>query len=200
GGASGLMFGRDGRLYAAQNGHKRIVAYEVDGRETVLAEGVGSNDLAVSTRGDVYFTDPATKHVWHIDAHGTRSAVHEGLQFPNGIRFSADERMLMVADSATRWIWSFEVQAGGLLANGEPFYRLELPLSGDGKLVNSWADGMNFDTAGYLYVATKSGVQICDQAGRVFGILRKPSTADPSNLVFGGKDFHTLYVTAKDKV
>ena len=200
GGASGLMFGRDGRLYAAQNGSKRIVAYEPDGRETVLVENTGSNDLAVSTRGAVYFTDPSTKHVWLIDAGGSKRAVNSDLQFPNGVRFSADERMLFVADSASRWVWSYEVQPDGSLANGEPFYRLELPLAGDGKLVNSWADGMTFDTDGYLYVATKAGIQICDQAGRVFGILRKPSEADPSNLVFGGADFHTLYVTAKDKV
>ncbi|MBV9761576.1 MAG: SMP-30/gluconolactonase/LRE family protein [Acidobacteriaceae bacterium] len=200
GGASGLMFGRDGRLYAAQNGAKRIVAYEPDGRETVLVENTGSNDLAVSTRGLVYFTDPSTKHVWLIDASGNKRAVINGLQFPNGVRFSADERMLYVADSATRWVWSYEVQPDGSLANGEPFYRLELPLAGDGKPVNSWADGMTFDTDGYLYVATKAGIQICDQPGRVFGILRKPSEADPSNVVFGGADFHTLFVTAKDKV
>ncbi len=200
GGASGLMFGRDGRLYAAQNGNKRIVAYAPDGHETVLAENTGSNDLAVLTGGSVYFTDPSTKHVWFIDTSGNKRAVNSDLQFPNGIRFSADERMLFVADSATRWVWSFEVEPDGALANGEPFYRLELPLAGDGKLVNSWADGMTFDTDGYLYVASKAGIQVCDQAGRVFGILRKPSAADPSNVVFGGSDFHTLYVTAKDKV
>lgn len=200
GGASGLMFGGDGRLYAAQNGNKRIVAYEPDGGETVLAENTGSNDLAVSTRGGIYFTDPSTKHIWLIDSHGNKRAVNNDLQFPNGVRFSADERMLFVADSATRWVWSFEVLPDGSLSNGEPFYRLELPLTGGGKLVNSWADGMTFDTDGYLYVATNAGIQVCDQAGRVFAILRKPSDANPSNLVFGGSDFHTLYVTAKDKV
>ncbi len=198
--ASGLMFGRDGRLYAAENGSKRIVAFDPDGKETVLAEDVGSNDLAVSSKGVVYFTDPSTHHVWRIDAHGGKQAVNDALQFPNGIRFTADERMLMVADSATRWVWSFQVQPDGSLADGEPFYRLELPPAGDGKLVNAWADGMTFDTEGYLYVATKSGIQVGDQPGRVFAILRKPSGADPSNVVFGGSDFHTLYVTAKDKV
>ncbi len=200
GGASGLMFGSDGRLYAAQNGVRRIVAYDPDGKETVLAENVGSNDIAVSSRGEVYFTDPSSKHVWHIDHHGKKQAVHEGLQFPNGLRFSADEKRLIVADSASRCLWTFEVEADGSLANGEPFYRLELPLVNDGKLVNAWADGFAFDTNGNLYVATKMGIQICDQVGRVFGILRKPATADPSNLVFAGADFHTLYVTAKDKV
>lgn len=200
GGTSGLMFGRDGRLYAAQNGDKRVVAYDPDGQRTVLAQSVGSNDLAVSKGGEVYFTDPSTKRVWLIDAQGKLRAVNNTLQFPNGIRFSADERMLFVADSATRWIWSFQVQPDGSLENGEPFYRLELPLAGDGKLVNSWADGMAFDTDGHLYVATKAGIQVCDQPGRVFGILRKPSSESPSNVVFGGPDFHTLYVTAKDKV
>src|SRR5207247_4294676 len=33
GGANGLMFGPDGRLYACQNGRKRIVAYSPDGGE-----------------------------------------------------------------------------------------------------------------------------------------------------------------------
>jgi gluconolactonase len=200
GGASGLMFGGDGRLYAAQNGKKRIVAYEPDGRETVLAENVGSNDLAVSSRSSVYFTDPSAKQVWFIDSKGQKRSVSQGLQFPNGIRFTADERVLMIADSATRWVWSFPVQADGSLGAGEPYYRLELPLVSDGKLINAWADGMTFDTAGNLYIATKAGIEICDQVGRVFGVLRKPSDADPSNVVFGGRDFHTLYVTAKDKV
>ena len=56
------------------------------------------------------------------------------------------------------------------------------------------------DSEGFLYVATKIGIQICDPAGRVVGILRKPQSEDPSNVVFGGPDLHTLYVTSRDKV
>jgi len=40
GGTNGLMFGPDGRLYACQNGRKRIVAWATDGSESVIAEGV----------------------------------------------------------------------------------------------------------------------------------------------------------------
>src|SRR5207247_4137859 len=43
GGANGLMFGPDGRLYACQSGRKRIVAYSPDGTESVIAGHVGSN-------------------------------------------------------------------------------------------------------------------------------------------------------------
>ena len=49
-------------------------------------------------------------------------------------------------------------------------------------------------------MATKPGIQVCDQAGRVVGIIRRPGPEDPSNLVFGGAGLSTLYVTAGDKV
>jgi len=62
------------------------------------------------------------------------------------------------------------------------------------------ADGMAVDTEGYLYVTTEIGIQICDQPGRVVGIIRKPSAAGITNVTFGGPDRKTLYVTAGDKV
>jgi sugar lactone lactonase YvrE/enterochelin esterase-like enzyme len=196
GGANGMMFGPDGRLYACQNGKKRIVAYSPDGKETALAEEVGSNDLAVSQRGDVYFTDPGAKRVWLIDAKGNKRVVHEGIAFPNGVRLTPDQSHLAVADSASRFVWSFQIQPDGSLANGEPFYRLETP----DDPVTSAADGMAFDNEGHLYVATRTGLQICDQAGRVVGIISKPQSGALSNVVFAGSDLKTIYVTAGDKV
>jgi sugar lactone lactonase YvrE len=59
---------------------------------------------------------------------------------------------------------------------------------------------MTFDTLGHLYVTTKLGIQICDQPGRVVGIIRPPGTGDLSNVVFGGKNLKTLYATAGGKV
>jgi sugar lactone lactonase YvrE len=70
GGANGLMFGPDGRLYACQNGRKRLVAYAMDGTESVIAEGMGSNDLAINSHGEIYFSDPGAKKVWFIDRTG----------------------------------------------------------------------------------------------------------------------------------
>jgi sugar lactone lactonase YvrE/enterochelin esterase-like enzyme len=202
GGANGLMFGPDGRLYAAQNGRKRIVSYSPDGTESVIADGVDSNDLAVNSRGEIYFSDPPNKRLWFIDKNGAKRVVYEGgaILFPNGVRLSPDESLLLAADTATKWVWSFQVQPDGSLANGEAFYHLEIPDDVEGGPMRSGADGMTLDTEGYLYVATKLGIQICDQAGRVVGIIRKPQPHDPSNVVFGGADLHTLYVTAGDKV
>jgi len=198
--ANGLMFGPDGRLYACQNGRKRIVAYAPDGTESVIAEGVNSNDLAVNPRGEIYFSDPPHKQVWFIDAKGNKRVVHEGVLFPNGVRFTPDHAFLMVADTLSRWVWSFSVANDGSLANGVPFFRLEIPDEVDSGQLRSGADGMTVDNEGFLYVATKLGIQIVDPPGKTVGILQKPDKSDPSSVVFGGRDLQTLYVTSGDKV
>jgi sugar lactone lactonase YvrE len=148
--ANGLMFGPDGRLYACQNGRKRIVAFAADGKESIIAEDVNSNDLAVGPRGEIYFTDPQNKRVWFIDANRNKRVVHEGMLFPNGIRFSPDHAFLLVADTMSRWIWSFSVAPDGSLANGVPFHRLEIPDEVESGELRSGADGMTVDVDGFV--------------------------------------------------
>lgn len=207
GGTTGLMFGVDGRLYAAENGRKRIVAYSRDGAKvTVLATGVTPNDLSVTSKGDVYFTDTPAQRVYLIPAGGKARVVVEGkrdgnnLMMPNGVRVNPDESLAVVTDTLGRTAWSYHIEPDGSLTHGQPFYHLEVPDDVAEGPVRSGADGLTFDSLGYLYVATKLGIQVSDQPGRVNGIIRRPGSADPSNVVFGGADLKTLYVTAGDKV
>ncbi|MBM3756683.1 MAG: gluconolactonase [Acidobacteria bacterium] len=198
--SNGLMFGPDGRLYACQSARKRIVAYTMDGKESVIASDANCNDLAINPRGEIYFTDPTAKRVWLVDAKRNKRVAHEGILFPNGIRFSPDHAFLMVADTLSRWIWSFSVQADGSLTNGVPFHRLEIPDEVENGPLRSGADGMTVDADGFVYVATKLGIQIADPAGRTVGILNKPDAGDPSSVVFAGTGLQTLYVTSGSKV
>ncbi|HTD25305.1 MAG TPA: SMP-30/gluconolactonase/LRE family protein [Terriglobales bacterium] len=194
GGVTGMMFGPDGRLYVCQGTH--IVAYTPDGKESVLAEDVDSNDLAVTLKNEVYFTDPPGHRVWFIDAKGNKRVVYTGIEFPNGVRTSPDQSLLLVDDTHGKWVWSFQIQPDGSLENGQPFYRMETPDDSS----QSGADGMTLDTEGFLYVTTRLGVQICDQPGRVAAIINKPQGKSLSNIVFGGPDMQWLYVTNRDKV
>jgi sugar lactone lactonase YvrE/enterochelin esterase-like enzyme len=194
--ANGLMFGPNGKLYACQSGKKRIVAYDMDGREAVVTEDIQSNDLAVNSKGEIYVSDPNNKQVWFISAKGEKRIVDTSIARPNGVVLSPDQSLLLVADTAGQFVYSFQIQPDGSLSHKQPYFHLHLA---DGA-TQSGADGMTVDTQGNLYVATKVGLQFCDQAGRVNGIVSKPQRAWLSNAVFGGPNLDELYVTCNDKV
>jgi len=56
--------------------------------------------------------------VWLIAKDGSRRVVHEGINFPNGVRLSPDHQLLYVADYHARAVWSFQVQADDRLRTG----------------------------------------------------------------------------------
>ena len=197
--SNGLMFGPDGELYMCRRATKQIVAIDVKTKkERIVASGAESNDIVVLADGGLYFSNPAEKRVYYVPKGGAARVVFEDRQagFLNGVIASPDQSLLMVNDSRDKWVWSFQIQLDGSLANGQKFYRLETPDSSSA----SSADGMTIAADGHLLVATDQGVQICDQPGRVVGILGKPQRKFLSNLTFAGPDLKTLYATSSDKV
>jgi sugar lactone lactonase YvrE len=121
--------------------------------------------------------------------------VDAGLKFPNGVTLSPDQSLLYVCDSRSHWVYSYQIQPDGTLAHKQRYYYLHQPHAAD----DSGADGMRCDRDGRLYVATRMGVQVCDQAGRVNCILPTPN-GRCANLCFGGAAFDTLYATCGDSV
>ena len=77
-------------MLAFQTVPSQLNTFTAEGKESAIAEGVSSNDLAINSRGEIYFTDPQNKRVWFIDAKGNKRVAHEGILFPNGVRFSPD--------------------------------------------------------------------------------------------------------------
>jgi len=196
GGANGLKFGPDGTLYACANSKRQIVAYDAEGKAKAVAEEVNSNDLTVNNKGDIYVTDPGNRQIWLVPKSGEKRMVDRGITRPNGIALSPDQNLLLVADTAGQFVYSFQIQPDGSLAHKQRYFHLHMP---DGA-TESGADGMTVDRDGTLYVATGAGLQFCDQAGRVNGIITKPQKAWLANATFGGPDLSYLYVTCGDKV
>ncbi len=118
-----------------------------------------------------------------------------GLKFANGVCLSPDQSLLYVADTRTHWVYSYQVRPDGTLANKQRYYHLHVPDTAD----DSGADGMRVDRDGRLYVATRMGIQVCDQAGRVNCIIPTPN-GRIANLCFGGEHFDTLFATCGDRV
>jgi sugar lactone lactonase YvrE len=195
-GTHGVAFGPDGRLYAGQHDRKRLVAFSSDGTESVIAEGAQTHHLTVTSRKDIYFTDAPAHKVWLLDAAGRKRMVHEGLKWPRGLRASPDESLLLVCDPRENRIWSFEIQDDGSLINGKPAYSVETTAG----VSDMDAGAMAFDADGFLYVATKTGVQVFDQGGRVTATIDAPGDEGLAAVLFAGPGLQWLYVTDGDRV
>jgi sugar lactone lactonase YvrE/enterochelin esterase-like enzyme len=202
--AGGQAFGPDGRLYAATSADQKIVAYDVSGatggQPTVIAEGIRGNDLVVARNGNIYVTEPNVpavdqSNVWLIKPNGEKKVVDVGLRYANGVTLSPDQTLLYVADYRSHWVYSYLIQPDGSLQYKQQYYWLHMSDTVD----SSQADGMRVDRDGRLYVATKMGIQVCDQAGRVNAILPTPN-GRVSNLSFGGANFDTIFATCGDKI
>jgi sugar lactone lactonase YvrE/enterochelin esterase-like enzyme len=198
--ANGMVFGADGRRYAVSAATRQVVAADGAGKTAVVAEGIAGNDLAIRADGSLYVTapgnsNPAANVVWLVRANGAKVIVDTGLKFPNGVALSPDQSLLYVCDTLSHWVYSYQIQPDGTLAHKQRYYFLHQPHSAD----ESGADGMRCDRDGRLYVATKMGIQVCDQTGRVNVILPTPN-GRCANLCFGGPDFDTLYATCGDSV
>jgi sugar lactone lactonase YvrE/enterochelin esterase-like enzyme len=196
-GAQSLVFDGNGLILATQPEEKRIVAYTGKDAEKFVVSGTGVKDVTVSHAGYVYFTDPTTRSVKIIDPKGKVTVLDTGIEFPNGLCLSPDQSLLYVSDMVGQFVYSFQITLDGTLAYRQPYYHLHL--SDDPR--GSGADGMCVDTKGNLYVATPLGVQFCDQAGRVNGILGRPEHGGwVTDVCFGGKNRDELYMTAGDKL
>ncbi|MCM1032497.1 MAG: alpha/beta hydrolase-fold protein [Odoribacter sp.] len=84
-----------------------------------------------------------------------------------------DSSLIAVASQGTNYIDQYILSPGGERHYGQRFYWLH---SYDNAALNPGS--LMFDGDGYLWVVTRAGIQICDQNGRVRGILRLPRDCD----------------------
>lgn len=197
--SSGTSFGADGKRYVVASATKQIIAYDEAEKETVVADSISGNDIVVANNGNIYITSPdgiqKPSKLYLIRPGEKPVVVDEGLKFANGVTLSPDQTQLYATESASHWVWVYQVKADGTLAYKQRYGWLHVADNDE----NAWSDGLRCDTAGRVYVASRLGIQILDQTGRVNAIIPIPQ-AGASNLCFGGKNFDVIYVTAADKV
>jgi gluconolactonase len=195
----GQAFGPDGRLYANAGAVSQLLAWDADGKSSAIAEGFKGNDLVVRHDRSIFVTAPFDPQkpgeIYYVSPKGEKKVVDRGLKFANGICTSPDQTLLYVADSRSHWVYSYQIRPDGSLAHKQKYYHLHVHDRDD----DSGADGLRVDRDGRLWVATRMGLQFCDQAGRVNGIIPTPN-GKVANLTFGGPAFDTIYACCGDKV
>jgi gluconolactonase len=229
-GSNGLLFDAQGRLIACESGARRVTRTERDGSITVLASHYQGkrfntpNDLALDSKGRIYFTDPRygkrdgmeirdaagkeVEGVYRIDAPGKVTRIEvPGIERPNGILISPGDRYLYICDNnnnthgGARKLVRFALKADGTV---QPGSRRE---------IFDWKgsrgpDGMKMDAAGRLYVAGginksnpyenvefKAGCYILSPGGRQLAFV--PTAPDEAcNCLIAGVDGKTLFITS----
>jgi sugar lactone lactonase YvrE/enterochelin esterase-like enzyme len=197
--ASGTAFGSDGRRYAVAGKTQQVLCYSADGKEKVIADSLAGNDIIVAKNGNIYITSPngteKPSKLYLIRPNGEKVVVDEGLKFANGLTLTPDQTQLYVTESASHWVWIYQIKPDGTLGYKQKFGWLFSPDAAE----NAWSDGLKCDTKGRIYVASRLGIQVLDETGRVNAIIPIP-TGQASNVCFGGKNFDTIYVSSVDKV
>ncbi len=195
-GVSALMFDAQGVLDLARNKAQKLTRVDADRTRSDIASGMSCNDLVVLDHG-IYFSGPTEKAIWYLPRGGQRVKAAEGPELPNGLICTPDKRFLLVVDAAGRYVWSYRIGDQGQLEFGQPYSYLLNPRDE----MQTGADGATMTRDGSLLVATKLGVQVFDQPGRVHVILERPKrTGRLSNCVFAGDNMDMLYVTSGDSV
>jgi sugar lactone lactonase YvrE len=152
------------------------------------------NDIAINRRNQLFASDPnwkeSTGQIWRIDLDGKATLLEKGMGTTNGIELSPDEKTLYVNESVQRNVWKYDVDAQGNISNKRLFTKFE-----DGGM-----DGMKCDAQGNLYISrwgTGTVVVFAPDGKQIRTIELKGKSV--SNIIFGGKDGKTAFVTLQDR-
>lgn len=217
--ANGNTRDRLGRLLTCEHGGRRVARTEYDGRITTLVDSFegrrlnSPNDIVCASDGSVWFTDPSfgllgyyegeraepqlPTHVYRLDPHGRLTVVAEGINQPNGLAFSPDERVLYIVESRSvpRRILAYDVVAGSTLAH--PRVIVDAGPKGT-------PDGFRVDVDGNLWCgwgmgeAGLDGVHVFNPDGELIGRIDLPERC--ANVCFGGVHRNRLFMAASTSV
>lgn len=217
--ANGNTHDGAGRLVSCEHQTRRVTRTEYDGSITVIADRFegkrlnSPNDVVVKRDGSVWFSDPdygimndyeggrgvsdlGACNVYRADpATGAVTLAASGYCKPNGLAFSADERLLYVADSGgshvpggPKKIFVHDVQDDGRLGPARVFADL-----GD-----DVPDGFRLDDAGNVWTSAGKAVCVFAPDGTLIGRINVPEIV--ANVTFGGACRHRLFITASSSV
>jgi gluconolactonase len=202
--SNGLYIDRKGYIWACADEKNELWQIAQDKKvKVILGQFMGKpfngpNDLWITGKGGVYFTDPYYQRSWWDHKtmpqesqcvyflrpdHKTIIKVADDLVKPNGIIGTPDGKMLYVADIGGKKTWSYSIGRDGNLSNKKLFCEMG-------------SDGMTLDEKGNLYL-TGNGVTIFDKSGKRIGNIAVPEKWT-ANVCFGDPDSKSLFITASN--
>ncbi len=215
--ANGNTWDKDGNLLTCEHNGRRVSRTLADGTIETLVGNYGDarlnspNDVILARNGDIIFTDPTYglrqpdgsivgqeypfPGVFRLSAaDGSLKLLVSDFQAPNGLALSDDETRMFICDTREGHIRVFDVAPDGSLSNDRVFCEAK---HGDAQ---GRPDGMKLDSQGNVYLAANSpeGIWVFDPEGKLLGFIGIGES--PANLIWGGDDWQTMFVTAQTSV
>lgn len=209
-GANGLTLDRQRRLIACEHGNRRVSRTELDGTVVTLADRYAGrrlnspNDVVVRSDGLVFFSDPPyglpnqeegreqeVNAFYRVELDGRVVRLVDDFVRPNGLAFTPDERGIYLVDTRRFHLWHYTMTPEGDLIDGRIFADLSESREGG-------PDGVKVDAEGNVYCAAGAGIWVFAPDGAWLGVIRVPER--PSNCAFGGPDWRSLFITARQSV
>ena len=214
---NGMTYDANLNLLVCEHETSRVVRFEPDGTETIIAdyfEGKqlnSPNDIVVHSDGSIWFTDPT---YGRMEGFGIERSSELGFQGvyqlppganepklmvnrttfdqPNGITFSPCENYLYVNDTVQKNIRRFNISSSGLsqeriIASGIYDPNME-----------GVPDGLKCDAEGNIWCTGPGGIWVYDPGGYLLGKISLPEIC--ANFHWGGPDWKTLFCTASNSV
>jgi gluconolactonase len=201
--ANGLSFDRKGNLWACADEKNELWRIDRAGQATVVLKDYqgkllnGPNDVWLRPGGGLFFTDPYYQRpywkrgpkemdqcVYYLAPdQKTLTRVIDDLKQPNGIIGTPNGKFLYVADIGASKTYRYRIMAKGILSEKKLFCEMG-------------SDGLTIDNKGNIYLTGK-GVTVFDPAGEQIEHIDVPEKWT-ANVCFGGKDRHTLFITASE--
>jgi gluconolactonase len=195
--ANSIQFDSKGDMYLADFAKHNVLKVNMKTKKvSVFAHTTFNqpNDLCINKRDQLFASDPnwkeSTGNVWRIDKKGKATKLASGMGTTNGITLSPDEKTLYVNESVQKKIWAFDVNKKGNISNKRLFASFE----------DHGLDGMKCDVNGNLYVTRygKGTIAVFSPGGTLIREIQLTGLKC-SNLVFGGPNGKTVYVTLQDR-
>lgn len=200
--SNGLSFDRNGNLWSCADEKNELWKITPEKEVTVILGKYqdnllnGPNDLWITGKGGIYFTDPFYRRTWwsHNAMPQDKQCVYylapdqktiirvaDDLRQPNGIVGTPDGKTLFVADIGGKKTYRYSINKDGTLGNKTLFCEMG-------------SDGMTIDTKGNLFL-TGNGVTVFDKTGQQILNIPVPEKWC-ANVCFGGPDMKSLFITA----
>ena len=214
-GSNGLTLDNEDRLLLCQDGDRQVGRMDapLDKPEAKFVAVTNNykgkkynspNDIIVSRKGEVYFTDPpyglekgmndpkkeiSFQGVYKVKTNGEVILLLDSLTRPNGLAFLPGEKQIIIANSdPDKPNWYIYDVNGDSLSNGRIFYSV----AGYDRKLKGLPDGLKVDKNGNVFTAGPGGFYFFDKNGKLLGKLKVENA--PSNCSLSA-DQKTLYLT-----